>query len=297
MTTAAQSTKPIRAVFSDMDGTLLNLEHHVSEYTIQVLAKLKDKGVFFILCTGRPYADVFATIRKCGLRPDFIVTSNGGRIHNDAFELVTAHDLDPAIVAEIVRIDHTPDAEGNLLPVEGREAVPGAEKKFTTNIYSKDEWWTDDALPEMIAAYDESFKCVDMGAAFKELTASELGGVHEAFFLGEPADLANLERHMSRAYAGTLRCSYSLPYLLDCCPAAVTKGNAVREVCRMLGLGIDEVACFGDGMNDQPMLEVAGHAFLMGNAQPALKAAIPHGQVIGTNADDSVAKKLEELLL
>lgn len=287
------SSKAIKAVFCDMDGTLLNPTHRISDFTAETLKQLKQKGIKFIVCTGRPYPDVFATIRKCGLAPDYIITSNGARIHDGQLTLLTSHDMDPKIVEEIVRIDQTPTNEGKLETDDAKKAP----KLFTTNVYNADLWLTDKAIPELIAAYDESYQCVDHGDKLKNLTRAELDHVHEAWFFGKPEDLVGLQKYMKATYGDTLRCSYSLPYLLDCVPVEVTKGNAVKEVCKLLQLSLEEVACFGDGMNDTPMLEIVGHPFLMSNAQPALKAAIPHGEIIGSNAEDGVAKKLRELFL
>lgn len=37
-------------------------------------------------------------------------------------------------------------------------------------------------------------------------------------------------------------------------------------MCELLQIKPDEVAAFGDGMNDESMLHIAGKAFVMGNA-------------------------------
>ena len=41
-----------KAIFLDMDGTLLNSEKEVSNYTIQILQKIKQKGIEIILFNG-----------------------------------------------------------------------------------------------------------------------------------------------------------------------------------------------------------------------------------------------------
>ena len=49
---------PFKAVASDLDGTLLNTNHVIGEFTIDVLNKLEQKGVDIILATGRNHTDV-----------------------------------------------------------------------------------------------------------------------------------------------------------------------------------------------------------------------------------------------
>jgi Cof subfamily protein (haloacid dehalogenase superfamily) len=275
---------PIKAIFTDMDGTLLNPEHRISDFTAGILRGLKEKGIYFIVSTGRPFADVFTTIRKCQLQPDFIITSNGARIHDGGLNLVRQHNIDPSLVEKIIQL------RGLRNDATGVE-----EKKFTTNLYREAEWLTDKSVPEARAAFNEEFPCLDLGEQLYALTADDLKGVHEVWFLGRHADLEPLDAFMKANYGGDLCCTFSLPHLLDCVPFGVTKGNGVREVAEVLNVDLADIACFGDGMNDESMLQIAGKAYIMENGQQRLKDAVPHGEVIASNASDGVAKKLEEL--
>ncbi|CAG9577245.1 putative haloacid dehalogenase-like hydrolase [Leishmania major strain Friedlin] len=276
---------PIKAVVTDLDGTLLDPQHCISNYAAEVLKKIKEKGICFIVATGRPYAEVFNRIRHCHLAPDYIITSNGARIHDGAFNVVREHNLRPELVESLARVRTVKD------PATGAE-LP---KKFTTNIYRGAEWLTDKSIPEVSKAFHTDFQCTDLRERFYELQASELGDVHEIWFAGDHDELVLLDNALREKYPGDLCCTFSLPHLLDCVPAGVNKGNGVREAAEMLGLALDEVACFGDGMNDESMLQVTSTSFIMANAQQRLKDAVPHAQIIGSNADDGVAKKLEEM--
>ena len=42
-----------KAIFLDMDGTLLNSEKEVSDYSIKILKEIKQKGIEIILISGR----------------------------------------------------------------------------------------------------------------------------------------------------------------------------------------------------------------------------------------------------
>lgn len=65
-----------------------------------------------------------------------------------------------------------------------------------------------------------------------------------------------------------------------------TKANAVRTL--KARVGADRVVCFGDNINDLPMMQVADLAVAVENALPEVKDAADI--VIGPNTDDSVAK-------
>ena len=53
------------------------------------------------------------------------------------------------------------------------------------------------------------------------------------------------------------------------------KGTGLRGLCEALGLGLEEVAAFGDNWNDLPMLQAAGQPWLMDTADPALREKFP----------------------
>nr|ACS87870.1 haloacid dehalogenase-like hydrolase-like protein [Angomonas deanei] len=279
---------PIKAVFSDMDGTLLNPQHQISDYTAGVLRALKEKGIRFILATGRPHVDVFSTIRQCKLEPDFIITSDGARIHDGSFNVVREHNIKPEVVEKLARIRVISDE---------KNADGQSEKKFATHIFYDPHCVTDRREAEFWSAFHKDYKFVDIGEKLHDLKEEDFQKVPQAIFYGQHEDLEPVRAHLETNFSADLCWTYSLPYLLNCAPAGVSKGNAMREVAELLGIELGEVAGFGDGMNDESMLQIAGKAFITSNAQQRLKDAVKHGEIIESNANDGVAKKLEELFL
>lgn len=71
-----------------------------------------------------------------------------------------------------------------------------------------------------------------------------------------------------------------------------TKANAVRRMAD--NLGADRVVCFGDNINDLPMMAVADVAVAVENALPEVKEAADI--VIGPNTADSVARFITDEL-
>ena len=71
-----------------------------------------------------------------------------------------------------------------------------------------------------------------------------------------------------------------------------TKGEALRFLCRHLGVDVRDTMAFGDGSNDMSMIQAAGIGVAMANADPALQAAADF--VTDTNDADGVAKAIEK---
>ena len=86
------------------------------------------------------------------------------------------------------------------------------------------------------------------------------------------ADAAHCKR-ISEALAGLCLVNPHGPHpSADITVLGADKGDAVRSVAGALGVPIEDVYAFGDGVNDVPMIVAAGHGIAMGNAVDELKA-------------------------
>ena len=66
----------IKLIASDMDGTLLNDSHMISEENLKAIKKAQDIGKHFTIVTGRDYDAVKPYLEECNLRCECIL-SNG----------------------------------------------------------------------------------------------------------------------------------------------------------------------------------------------------------------------------
>lgn len=82
-----KSDNEIKLIALDMDGTLLNDQHEISEANRQAIDEAKKKGIYVVLSTGR-------SLRKCEKHADslslssYLVTVNGSEIWDEKRELV-----------------------------------------------------------------------------------------------------------------------------------------------------------------------------------------------------------------
>ncbi len=86
-------------IATDLDGTLLNGEHQISEYTLQTITRLYQQNVKFLIATGRHYIDVRPIADQFDF-PMYLITSNGARVHNKQGEVLfradlTSQEIDP----------------------------------------------------------------------------------------------------------------------------------------------------------------------------------------------------------
>ena len=125
-----------KVIVCDMDGTLLNSQHKISDYTKLIKGKLVEKGMKIIIATGRPYLDAKYFRDSMGLK-SFLVTSNGAVIHNEKDENILSETIDLNISQQILNY--------------------GSDKSiFHRNIYTPDKWFADFDLPGLDSFHVES---------------------------------------------------------------------------------------------------------------------------------------------
>jgi Cof subfamily protein (haloacid dehalogenase superfamily) len=75
----------------------------------------------------------------------------------------------------------------------------------------------------------------------------------------------------------------------------VSKGRALQALANQLDIPKNLIAAFGDGYNDESMMEAAGFRVAMGNSVDEIKAIADY--TTDTNQNDGVALAVEGLLL
>jgi len=93
---------------------------------------------------------------------------------------------------------------------------------------------------------------------------------------------------------GTLELTWSVPINIEISVKGVTKENGVREICKRLGITMEDVIAFGDSDNDLCLLRAAGMGVAMGNAEEHVKAAAD--AITRTNNEDGVAHAVREFV-
>lgn len=67
----------IKLIASDMDGTLLNSKHKISNKNLEAIKKAQEMGIKFTIATGRMYEDVKPLLDECDLICQCIVLNGG----------------------------------------------------------------------------------------------------------------------------------------------------------------------------------------------------------------------------
>ena len=235
-----------RIVFFDIDDTLFYKDGgRVPVSAQEALAALQRRGIAAAIATGRSPGSfppaVRAVIEGCGLQT--LVAINGQFCtHGDA--------------------------------VVFADAMPRADIERLLALCAEKDWAYMQALAhEMVVSRDDA---VVSGA----LTPIGPYRVDAQVWRSEPVYQFNVyvdeagerELHESGIMGDEYQTIRWHPHSVDYLPARASKARGIAAVCAHLGIGMDEVMVFGDGLNDLEMFRAAGFAVAMGNARPELKA-------------------------
>jgi Cof subfamily protein (haloacid dehalogenase superfamily) len=266
------SKQKIKVVISDLDGTLLNSDHTISAYTKSVFQELHEQNYLIIVATGRHHMDAMAIISSLEL-PVYLVTSNGARIHSPQKELLYSFNLEGEAVRSILSLDIDPE----ITTVLFKETVWQTSKtNKKLNAFQKDLVYP----PEVV-----DFTALDDYSAIK------------IFFTHDDHEkLVNLRDEILENHADVFSHAFSLPICLEFMDKSVDKSVAIAKILEIEGYSFEEAISFGDGFNDEKMLDAAGIGLIMGNAPENLKSKLSHLEVISTNNEDGVARYLTGIL-
>lgn len=254
----------IKLAAFDVDGTLRD-RSFLPESTKEALRLLREKGVALAICTGRSEYELAPLREELGI--DWAVTCNGAHVGHQG-RTVVGNPFPAALVRGW--LEHAERAGHELL-------LYGAEKMFLNR---------HDA-PRFLRAREEIGFMEP--AVVRPGDWDRLPHIYQAIVFCEEAEQAGYTSLSEEAlYTHRWR-----TWAVDLNPAGMNKAVGLRRLLEHLGLKPDEAAAFGDGLNDMEMMQLVGHAVVMGNGCDELKAVATF--VTKPLRDDGVAHAVRHL--
>lgn len=150
-----------RAVFIDLDGTLLNAKHALSPFTQDVPARLHRTRpeVKLIVATGRPHPHVLELMKVLDLHPDYIVSNNGAVGHRgETHEAVFEHTLPAETVRQLLELPLPRGPWQPDMPVpQPTDPAHADVPLLAANVFRAEEWVTTAMVRDLGASYPLSF--------------------------------------------------------------------------------------------------------------------------------------------
>jgi len=285
----------IKLLALDLDVTTLDSRGQISDVNRAAIRAAEERGVLVTIATGRRFRDAQPVGLDLTLNAP-LITHNGALLkYSDSEEVVSCSLLSTETSLEIVRVGK--DYGGDAL-------VSTDPRGRGTLLY--DRVSADNIPLKKYLRWSETLHGVEIGRDGVEhvqrlediLYEHEI--VHISFSGGCDAMSAMLSV-LGRELGNTVTILPTIyPHLdftlIDILPADASKGHGVAELAQLSNLLPENVMTIGDNFNDLEMLEYAGTAVVMGNADPSLLEREEFYTTL-SNDEGGVAAAIERFIL
>lgn len=257
-----------KLIVSDLDGTLVDKDKNISEYTKKIVALLREKGIEFIIATGRNYKGAKHVYDALELNSE-IVCNNGTTIYDNKGKLIFQRTLDSKIVNDVFK--KSLEADCVFFATYGTQVYIGEGniEKANTFLFYPLENPIEINLDNIDFYTFEKIVLMDKNSEKLKCLSSYFNRYDE------------------------INAFISQEDYLDIVHFETSKGKALEAIAKLKNIDLKHTIAFGDAFNDYEMLKVAGKGLVMKNGFEDLKKEFETLDL--TNDENGVAKYLANL--
>lgn len=256
-----------KAIFLDLDGTLLDDDKNISSENIDAIKYAINKGAYVIITSGRPI-NASKKFWEKAQASRYIIFSNGAGIYDtENKECISTITIEKEICLEMYNYAIKKGVCVRLDTIYGR-FITDMNYATSTDYELKEDinkFLDDNLIIQMSFIYENKEKIYELVECINKNPRRELK-VEDVFITGPNGEFF-------------ATCAIN--------PSA-SKGNAVNGLCKFLKIDKEDAIAMGDGLNDISMLSTVGLGVAMGNATSEVKLAAK--EITCTNNENGVAK-------
>ena len=269
----------IKLIATDMDGTILDSQGFLDLPRLEkILDRLEEKGIRFVIATGNEIHRVRQLLGHLTDRVVLIV-ANGAKIFENN-QLIQVETWDDELVEKALTFFKGQECQNQFVIT----SMNGGFVKDGTIFTQLDKFMT----PEMIELFYQRMNFVE------ELHPELFGGVLKMSLVVGEDRTEQVQEDFNQVFNGYVQAVSSGYGCLDIIQDGIHKAWALQELLKRWNIKPEEIMAFGDSENDVEMLELAGIAYAMENADEKAKAVAT--DIAPANSQGGVYQILEAWL-
>lgn len=257
-----------KAVFLDLDGTLLDEEKNISKENKDAIKYARSKGAYVCICTGRQI-DIANGFKEEAGADRYLIFSNGAGIYDCEENQILYTSLVPKEIG--YKLHNYVIQKGVFIRVDTKYGryINDEKYKVNTEVVFKEE--------EAQYFYNENEVLqISIGSESEEIIDS----ISEEIKI-KMGNLVKIENRYS------LNLNGHTVWLINVINKSTSKGNAINGLCKYLKMDVNDVIACGDDLNDISMMKTVGLGIAMGNALDVVKNEAK--EITKTNVENGVA--------
>lgn len=264
-----------KMVCLDIDGTLLNSKHEITQKTKEVIHEIaNEKQIPVVLVSARMPKGIIFLHQELNITHPVICYS--GALIWDSNKFYSSIVMPAYDVRPIHRL---------------------AEKMGVhMSLYRDDEWYVEeiDEWADQEARITRNTPNICGFPGLLDLWEKENTGPNKILCMGDADRIELFQAKIREQHSGDLNIYLSKTTYLEITSGKAMKISAIEFLCIKYGISKSEVIAMGDNYNDINMLESVGLGIAMGNAPDHVKK---HAAAVTlTNDEDGVAEALKKYM-
>lgn len=238
-----------KIVFSDVDGTLLNSNHEITSMTQKAIKRLEEQEIPFVIVSARSPSGIYPILKEYDFRCTAIIAYSGALILDEHRNILYHKGIHKENARQIIQYIETMDMN------------------ISWCAYSLDQWVVKDKTDPKIIEEETIVKAKAEEGSIDTIIDSQ---VNKILCICDPSQILQIETKLKEVFP---RYSIVKSYdnLLEIMENSITKAEAVKNLCSLWNISLNNAIAFGDNYNDVEMLKTVGIGYLMDNAPKDLK--------------------------
>ena len=266
-------------IIFDLDGTLLDRNSMISDYTSETLKLLSKRNIAYTVATGRMLHGAKAILEghRFNLPQVYkngVMIWNPGQQRYTSSMTLTPYELENVVCACI---------QQGVTPF-----IFTLDEDHTSTVYHSVLQTDADFELVRVLAIESNIRMRPLDELPEDATVTHVNSIGAPNAIRAVLSSVEDETHLV-AYSGIAQEGADWHWL-DVHHSAASKGGALSTLKELLCL--ERVICFGDSDNDLSMFEAADECYAPANANDAIKSAAT--AIIGHHDEEGIAKFLRE---
>lgn len=246
----------MKIIFSDIDGTLLNNERQVSDFTISEVKRITPQ-IPFVLVSARMPKQMYYIQESLGIRNEPLVAYNGALVLGENDKCLHSEEISIDFIEKCIEINRK-----------------NFDNQLHISLYNHNEWYAPvyDIWAKREENNTQTTPEIRSNEEVLQQWKTEKKGAHKIMVMGEVSLIEEMFHFLTENFNNSLHIYRAKDTYIEIASVKVSKLTGIEILLReKYHFSLIEAMAFGDNYNDIDMLKNVGCGVAVENAHLPVK--------------------------